>query len=406
MSNKILITNNKILYAGQHNDETSNNFYDYDSDVYKIKIVDTDKILVGGHFHKSFIIGGSFESVDGFDIRHFNGDTYVDSTADEFKFYNSTDNEIGRIYDFLKQSDDKLVIGGRYTKYDNVEGLKCLVRINGDTGARDTSFDIGTGFDWSYTPGIADVWFVGIQSTGKIIVGGTFDSFNSTTVKTVVRLNTNGSLDSTFNNNNVNNTVFHGMVLSNDKILVSGTGNPGMVKLNADGSTDTGFALPSSVVITDGYDFVVQSDDKIVVVGDVDVNSSSVRIVRLNSDGSLDTSLNPGTGFNVAPRSIALQSDGKFIIGGGFTSYNGTAVDHIIRLNSDGSIDSSFNPGTGFDSNVYSICILPDTSIVMGGTFTTYNGNTRQRIVKTSSNGTDVSYKIASNINGEYFIRN
>ena len=116
------------------------------------------------------------------------------------------------------------------------------------------------------------------------------------------------------------------------------------------------------------------------------------RIVRLNSDGTPDTTFttNNGTGANNTVRSIAIQSDGKIILGGSFATFNGVTVNRIVRLNSDGTRDTTFttNTGTGASSTVESIAIQSDGKIILGGDFTIFNGATVNRIVRLNSDGT------------------
>ena len=85
--------------------------------------------------------------------------------------------------------------------------------------------------------------------------------------------------------------------------------------------------------------------------------AARTRIARLNSDGSLGTSFNPGAGANNSVHSVAIQQDGKVLIGGPFTLVNGVSRNRIARLNTDGSLDSSFNPGTGADSTVNAVAV-------------------------------------------------
>ena len=103
-------------------------------------------------------------------------------------------------------------------------------------------------------------------------------------------------------------------------------------------------------------------------------------------------SFNIGTGFNNTVRVINIQPDGKILVGGGFSTYNGTTRNRIIRLNSNGSIDTSFNIGTGFNGNVFTIDIQPDGKILVGGDFTTYNGTTSNRIIRLNPNGSIGEY--------------
>jgi uncharacterized delta-60 repeat protein len=135
-----------------------------------------------------------------------------------------------------------------------------------------------------------------------------------------------------------------------------------------------------------------QSDGKIIVGGEfTDFNGNPVNyICRLNPDGRRDDTFNIGTGFNGLVRTIKVQPDDKILVGGYFTDFNGTTVNYICRLNSDGSENGDFttNIGTGFNSDVFSIKLLSDNTIIVGGKFNDFNGNTVGSIAKLNSNGT------------------
>ena len=99
------------------------------------------------------------------------------------------------------------------------------------------------------------------------------------------------------------------------------------------------------------------------------------KLIQLNSDNSKDTTFNIGTGFDSTVRSIAIQTDGKILVGGLFTTFTGSTQNRLIRLNTDGSKDTAFNIGTGFNSIVQSITNGFDEKLLVGGEFTTYNGS-------------------------------
>src|SRR5262245_39430326 len=111
------------------------------------------------------------------------------------------------------------------------------------------------------------------------------------------------------------------------------------------GSIDSSFVLHTNEVNNWVWAVVVQPDGKILIAGDF----TSVhgvprnRIARLLSDGSLDTSFDPGSGADTTVNCMALQSDGKILIGGSFSSINGTSRSHFARLNSNGSLDTGFS---------------------------------------------------------------
>src|SRR5439155_26956364 len=103
--------------------------------------------------------------------------------------------------------------------------------------------------------------------------------------------------------------------------------------------------------------------------------ASRARLARLNTDGSLDTNFLSGlTGPNSAVRSIRIQSDGKLVIGGQFSTVNGTARGRIARLNTDGTLDTTFGNGLAGASTVYSVAVQSDGKILIGGYFGTVNG--------------------------------
>ena len=297
------------------------------------------------------------------------------------------------VYSIAIQSDGKIVVGGVFTSYDGTSA-NYIIRLNTD-GLIDTSFVTGTGFN-NYVQSIA------IQSNGAILVGGQFTDYNGTPANYIIRLNSDGSIDTSF----VYGTGFDYYVLSiaiqsNGAILVGGqftdyNGTPAnyIIRLNSDGSIDTSFVYGTgfdSLV----FSIAIQSNGKILVGGFFTSydGTGANNIIRLNTDGSIDTSFVYGTGFDNIINSIAIQSDGKIVVGGGFNNYNGTPANRIIRLNSDGLIDTSFVYGTGFNFQVRSIAIQFDGKIVVGGQFTNYNGIGANRIIRLNTDGSvDTSF--------------
>ena len=286
-------------------------------------------------------------------------------------------------------------------------------------GSVNTSFVYGTGFD-----GASLVRSIFTQSDGKILIGGIFTDYNGIPANNIIRLNSDGSVDATFvYGTGFDDWVYSIFVQSDGKILIGGkftnyNGTPAnrIIRLNSDGSIDgsfiygTGFGTSFNIRV---QTITIQSDGKIVVGGDFNVYKgvSSNRIIRLNTDGSKDTSFVIGSGFNSDVNKIVIQSDGKIVVGGEFTSYNGTTANYIIRLNSNGSIDSSFVYGTGFDlsafGGVYAISIQSNGKILLGGIFTIYNGIGANSIVRLNTDGSiDTSFVYGTGFsNGFTFCR-
>ncbi len=254
------------------------------------------------------------------------------------------------------------------------------------------SFNPGTGFNRS-------VESLNLQPDGKIIVGGHFTSFNGTSSKRIVRLNTDGSLDTSFSPE-FNSQVICVVLQPDGKIVVGGGG---LVRLNTDGSLDTSFA---PWTVGDVRSLALQPDGKIIVCGGFTsfYEASRNRILRLRADGSLDTSFDPKDGFNNVVHSVALQPNGKIVIGGRFTSFNGTSRNLIARLNADGSLDTSFNPGTGFRGvYVMSVATQSDGKIIAGGDFDIFNGTFRLNIARLNADGSlDTSYNLIPGFFGSY----
>jgi uncharacterized delta-60 repeat protein len=298
------------------------------------------------------------------------------------------------------QIDGKIIIGGGFTSY-NGTASNYLARLNID-GSLDASFNIGTGTN-------SDVLTTAIQSDGKIIIGGGFNSYNGTARNYIARLNTDGSLDATFNvGTGTDNSVTTTAIQSDGKIIIggdfttyNGTARNYIARLNTDGSLDATFNVGTG---TDNpvSTTAIQSDGKIIIVGGFNSynGTASNHIARLNIDGSLDASFNVGTGANSYVKTTAIQSDGKIIIGGGFNSYNGTARNYIARLNTDGSLDVTFNVGTGTDNSVRTTAIQSDGKIIIGGYFTTYNGTSRNYIARLNTDGSlDATFNVAGTDN-------
>ncbi|HQQ63098.1 MAG TPA: delta-60 repeat domain-containing protein [Pseudomonadales bacterium] len=136
----------------------------------------------------------------------------------------------------------------------------------------------------------------------------------------------------------------------------------------------------------------IQRDGKILVGGAfTSVNGvSRSRIARLNPDGGLDSSFDPGAGANDNVRAIAVMNDGRILVGGDFTQFDGVSRQRYVRLNSDGSRDQTASSGDVFNGAVNAIVIQPDGKTIIAGDFTTFRGvsSSRKRIVRLSVSGT------------------
>jgi uncharacterized delta-60 repeat protein len=337
------------------------------------------------------VIGGLFTSFNGTTlnrIARLNDDGTLDTTFNT----NLGTGADGAINTIKIQSDGKILVGGDNANFNGTAvGVSgSIFRLNSN-GTLDTSFNTagGTGVN-------DDVDAIDIQSDGKIIVGGNFTTFNGATASRVLRLNADGSRDTSFTAA-VSANVFAVKVRTDGRVLVSGnsiTTVPSNTAINGLVLFDSSGNALAGVTETPSFCLAEQTDKKILVGGAFTTRGITVanRLVRLNLDGSIDTSFlsNLGTGANNDVDVISLQSDGKIVIGGDFTTFNGTTLNRLARLNSNGTLDTAFNTslGTAANATIFAAAIQPDGKIVIGGNFTDFNGTLINRIARLNSNGT------------------
>jgi len=347
------------------------------STVVSIAVQTDGKILIGGAFTTLNPNGSG--TVARSRIARLNADGTVDTTFNP--------NANSSVQSIAVQTDGKILIGGSFTALNGgAVPRNRIARLNAD-GTVDTTFNPNAN---------SDVVSIAVQTDGKILIGGGFTTLNGGAVprNSIARLNADGTVDTTFNPN-ANGGVQSIAVQTDGKILIGGfftTLNGGAVprnriaRLNADGTVDTTFDPNASSTV---YSIAVQTDGKILIGGFfTTLNGGTVTrnfIARLNADGTVDTTFNPNANGFVL--SIAVQTDGKILIGGGFTTLNpngsgAVTRNRIARLNTDGTVDTTFNPNA--NSDVQSIAVQTDGKILIGGFFTTLKGGTvtRNRIAR------------------------
>jgi uncharacterized delta-60 repeat protein len=275
------------------------------------------------------LAGGSFQGFDGFPVQNLvclNSDGSVDTT-----FLSGTGPN-GTVHHLTDDGNGKIIVAGDFLSF-NEQPLRRIARLNPD-GSLDEAFNPGHGANQS-------IRSVAIQNDGKIIIGGNFTMFDSIPISKIARLNNDGSLDMDFN---------------------SGNGIPGGLVLS----------------------FEIQENGKIIVAGGFlqFAGIPSNRILRLNQNGSLDTTFNTGHGANHWVEALAIQPDGKIILAGAFTMFDSIPANRIVRLNEDGSIDTTFITGTGANGRIYDVAIHEHERIIIAGDFTAYDGTGRNRIAR------------------------
>jgi uncharacterized delta-60 repeat protein len=330
------------------------------------------KILVGGGFNT---LGGQSRT----GVGRLNADGTLDTSFNP---------GVGETFPYVAsvavQADGKIVVGGQFTTLDG-QGRYYIGRLNAD-GTLDPGFDPGASYF---------VVALAVQADGKIVVGGQFTTLGGQSRDGIGRLNADGTLDTSFNPGTGENFPFVGplVVQADGKILVGGFfGELGgqsrdhIGRLNADGTLDASFNPGANLFV---YSLALQADGKILVGGEFTILGGQSRnyIGRLNADGTLDTGFNPGASYLV--NSLAVQADGKILVGGEFSTLGGQSRTNIGRLNADGTLDTSFNPGAGGVSypSVTSLAVQADGKILVGGQFCRLGGQSRTNIGRLNNTG-------------------
>lgn len=337
------------------------------------------------------------------------------------------------VHAMAEQPDGKILIGGD----NNVSSARRLLRIDA-AGNVDPTFDTGTG------PNVNGVYCVAVLDDGKILVGGTFDTFNGATRPKLARLLPNGSVDFTFNAPTITKTVNVLRVLPDGRILVGGANELGVRRLLPDGADDTTFffnregrpvtfageintigVAPDNTLVIAGRMYyayptgtpglimarphafrftesgqligmIAQTADGEFLVGGLGMlpngkiiagGGGKRSMMRWSADGTVAEYIHSGSG-GMSP--AALQTDGKVlsVLYGpapynwvGPESYHPPSGSRVRRLLANGDEDSSFDQGSGTGSQwIEHICLLSSGKALAAGPFTNYDGFTAQRL--------------------------
>ena len=295
----------------------------------------------------------------------------------------------GLVEAIAEQPDHKLLVGGFFQSV-GATAAAGAVRLNTD-GTQDPSFDTTIAAGKGIGANVFAMW-----PTNRIFIGGYFSTYNGATRNNIAVVDFSGNLDNTFP---ASTGVIDGyqeiMALatqSDGKVIVGGLfssvqGEPhyNIVRLNPDGSIDHTFAITHGTTGTVRGMFI-QPDGKIMIAGQfrsID-NTPWRRVARLNPDGSIDTSFNPGVGPDQIIYAIAGDSSGNYYIGGDFQNVSNTPRVRLAKLKPDGSLDTAFDPGAGFETFPKAI-VASDAGVVVGGRFTTYQGSTVNHLARVDS---------------------
>jgi uncharacterized delta-60 repeat protein len=325
------------------------------------------------------------------------------------------------------QPDGKILATGAFTTINGASTTR-ITRLDSN-GTVDTSFK-GTGFTLGINAVNSSMFnqMLSISSSGNITLTGNFSTYSGSNflVNNITQLTPSGSINTNFITG-LNSTssaagltpsgdVGHLLETSTGKIFIFGSGftsykyNPYVMRLNTNGTIDNTFQIGRGPNF-DVYKVAVQTDDKIILVGPFTQwqgAANNNRIIRLNSDGTKDTTYNIGAGLNSTPIDMKLTPDNRVVVIGQFTTYSGSSRNYIVRINTNGTLDTTYNIGTGFgasptafgDATNTALAIDSGSNAYVGGNFTTYSGSSINRIVKISTFGSiDTSFNVGAGAN-------
>ena len=385
-------------------------------------------IAIGGLTLQSdgkLIIVGSFEKFNGISrvagIARLNSNGSLDMGFDPGRTISNDGQDDGngnatypgRVHRIVLQQDGKIVVAGQFLFVITAPGQSVaragVVRFSGD-GTFDSSFDPGTGCVYAANPPNLLLFINGAakQALGanseKILLTGNFDLFDGHPVPGVVRLNTDGSFDGTFALESDPKTFYFTglLVQANDEVLLSGVILPEQARrifrLHSNGQTDIGFATEGFLGgVTGEIDVIAeQPDGKLLVGGFFHTlgGATANNIVRLETNGARDptfdaTSAGP-SGFRVEAI-LVRPGDGQIFVGGYFSTFGGEVRNNIAWADSDGAVSSTYDglPGVAdYQPQIYALAVQPDGKILAGGFFSSLNGVPHYNLVRLDPDAT------------------
>ena len=351
-------------------------------------------------------------------------DTTYDTDGINFTSFGASDN----VYGGWLQTDGKMLVIGGGRPATNQE--MSVARFN-TNGSLDTTFATAGKFSLDINPATTTDRGTcgGQQSDGKIIIGGYSRTGSGNDDFAVIRLTTAGVLDTTFGTAGIAKVDFNGgsdrisacIVLADNRIAMAGFAgefnlspdiNIGVAMLTANGALDTTFDTDGRQTIDvgdqqdDAHSIAVQADGKILV-GGAAIGSGvpqTVVIARLTTTGAFDSTFGGGDGiFSQSlgasigdfAEAIAVQADGK-ILASGRSAPSGSFDAMVMRLNANGTLDTTFN-GTGFltfdlgsgSDSMDALIVQPDGRYMLGGYFVNPgSGSVDSALARISSGGT------------------
>jgi hypothetical protein len=291
------------------------------------------------------------------------------------------------IFDILRLPNANYLLTGAFSDFDNKGTTKlpigAIAQINSQ-GAYATSLNFGKGVS-----GVINN--INRLSSGKFLISGSFGSFNSTrgkrnNINSIATLNSDGTLDSTIID--VINPTPNDFKKNKDTVPTFNGGVIGTIKKS--------FVFNDRIYAVGRFESYIRAFyDRSTYDTKVNDVTRIKQMVCMKLDGAMDSTFH----FNLATKQSPAagngeitdaiqQADGKLILVGAFSTFNGVAANHIVRINLDGSVDQTFKAGTGSDNNISSITYNAITDkIIITGSFTTYGGVTRKGVAMLNADG-------------------
>lgn len=347
-------------------------------------------------------VGGTFNTVGGATMNNFvvlNSSGAVDAA-----FTAAGTGPNLAVSSIAKNASGQLLLGGLFTAYNTTSGVNRIALVE-QTGALATGFSSGAGVNNTVSAILP-------LSGGGFLISGTFTTYNNTARFGFAKISATGALDPAFNPGpaynglGANGSVVGMAVDSNGKLVVGGDFNTiaGVPRARIARLMDTTAGQidptldPDTLAPASAFAIAEQpgSGGKFLVLTNatrLGGNAIPTGLIRLNANGSFDASYNSGgAGMTISSAAgsyrLAVTGDGKAYISGNFVAYNGGRRNFLARINADGTLDASFSPGTGpVNSNVFALTPLPSGQVLVAGSFATFNGVTRNGLVRLNADG-------------------
>jgi uncharacterized delta-60 repeat protein len=351
------------------------------------------KLLIGGPF---LFVGPAPRAT----VARLNSDGSLDASFDPGE--GAVGNSLGLSVEAIAlQPDGGVLVGGGFTSFGGLpRGRIARLLPNGSV---DPSFDPGTGFDLK-------VFALALQPDGRVLVGGNFQSVNGVARVRVARLLSNGAVDPSFDpGSGANSFVSHLSVQPDGRVLAGGdfkffggAARRFVARLEANGALDTSFD-PGPGADSFVASLALEPSGRVLMTGQFRRVAGTPRrgLARLEPNGAHDTSFSPGRGATGSVRALARRPDGKLWIGGDFDTYNDVATNRLALLETDGSLAAAFGPSAGPNGSVSKLVAQASGGVLVVGSFTTFDGAPRRSLARTDAQGAlDSSFDAGTTLGG------